>query len=196
VLPVATILLAAGNSSRLGQPKQLLPFGRSTLLRHSAETALAAALGPVIVVLGAVEERCRRTLFGLPVIIRANLAWQEGMGSSIATGMQAVRESEHRAAIIMLCDQPAITSSVLRALAEHQRATGKSIVATQYDGTLGPPVLFSADHFPQLRLLNGREGAKSLFQNQPDLGSVTCPEAALDIDTEKDLVFNIVDRSV
>lgn len=186
-LPVATILLAAGNSNRLGQPKQLLPFGRSTLLRHAAETALAAALGPVIVVLGAVEKRCRETLFGLPVTIIANPGWQEGMGSSIAVGMQTIGETSHRAAIIMLCDQPAITPGVLRSLAQHQRSTGQSIVASQYGGTLGPPTLFTAEHFSQLRLLRGDRGAKPLFENRPGLSSVACPEAALDIDTEDDL---------
>jgi molybdenum cofactor cytidylyltransferase len=187
VLPIATILLAAGSSSRLGQPKQLLPFGRSTLLRHAAETALAATFGPVIVVLGAGEAGCRETLFGLPLTIVVNRTWQEGMGSSIAIGMQAVGESSHRAAIIMLCDQPAITPGVLRALEEQQRTTGKSIVASQSGGTLGPPALFTANYFPQLRLLRGQKGAKSLFQNQADLSSLACPEAALDIDTENDL---------
>ncbi len=187
MLSVATILLAAGGSTRLGRPKQLLPFGRSTLLRHAAETAVAAGLGPVIVVLGAVEEACRETVFGLPVTIVANPTWQDGMGSSIAAGMSAIGETSHRAAIIMLCDQPAITPGVLRSLAEHQRTTGKSIVAAQYGGTLGPPALFAAKHFPQLRLLRGHQGAKSLFQNQSELSPLACPEAAWDIDTEEDL---------
>lgn len=187
MLPVATILLAAGGSSRLGEPKQLLPFGRDTLLRHLAEIALAAELGPVIVVLGAVEERCRKTLSGLPVTVVANPAWEEGMGSSIAVGMEAVGEASHRAALIMLCDQPAITHDHLCALEQHQRSTGKSIVASRYSDTLGPPAVFTAHHFPQLRLLRGREGAKSLFQNQSDFSAIACPEAALDIDTKNDL---------
>lgn len=89
----------------------------------------------------------------------------------------------------MLCDQPAITPVMLRSLEEHQKTTGKSIVASQHGGTLGPPALFTADHFPQLRLLHGRHGAKSLFQNQPDLTSLACPEAAWDIDTEHDLAL-------
>jgi molybdenum cofactor cytidylyltransferase len=189
VLSVATILLAAGSSSRLGQPKQLLPFGETTLLRYAAKTALAAALGPVIVVLGAVEKQCRETLSGLPVTIVSNSNWEEGMGSSIATGMRAVGKILHRAVIIMLCDQPAITARLLRSLAEHQRSVGKSIVASHHGDNLGPPALFTADHFPQLRLLRGRHGARSLFQNQPDLSSLACPEAALDIDTENDLAF-------
>jgi molybdenum cofactor cytidylyltransferase len=187
VLPVATILLAAGNSSRLGRPKQLLPFGRSTLLRHAAETAIAAALGPVTVVLGAVEQPCRDTLSGLPITIVVNAAWQEGMGTSIARAMQGIGETSHRAALIMLCDQPAITPGVLRSLDQHQRTTGKSIVASQWDATLGPPALFTAEHFPQLRLLQGHQGARSLFQNPAILSSLVCPEAALDIDVEEDL---------
>lgn len=185
--PVAIILLAAGNSARLGQPKQLLPFGRTTLLRHAAETAVAASLGPVIVVVGAVEERCRQALLGLPVMIVANPAWEDGMGGSIAAGMSAIDETSHRAAIIMLCDQPAITPVMLRSLEEHQRTTGKSLVASQYGGTLGPPAFFTADYFPRLRLLHGREGAKSLFQDQSDLSSLARPEAAFDIDIEDDL---------
>jgi molybdenum cofactor cytidylyltransferase len=187
VLPVAIILLAAGSSSRLGQPKQLLPYDGSTLLRHSAETALATALGPVIVVLGAAEEKCRQTLLGLPVTIVSNPAWREGMGGSIAVGMQAVDETSHRAVIIMLCDQPAVTPAVLLSLDQHQQATGKSIVASQYEGTLGPPVLFTATHFAKLRRLHGPQGAKSLFQNHPDPGSINFPDAAWDIDTEDDL---------
>lgn len=195
MLSVAIILLAAGNSSRLGRPKQLLPFGESTLLRHAAETALASTLGPVLVVLGAVEEKCRETLCGLPVTIITNPAWHEGMGRSIAAGMQAVRESEHRATIIMLCDQPAITPDMLRSLAEHQRATGQAIVATQSGESLGPPALFTAPHFPQLRLLHGPQGARTLFQNQPALATISIPDAALDIDTEEDVARLIPEPS-
>jgi molybdenum cofactor cytidylyltransferase len=187
VLPVAIILLAAGDSSRLGRPKQLLSYGSGTLLRHAAEVALAAALGPVIVVLGAVEESCRETLLGLPVTIVSNPVWREGMGGSIAAGMQAVDETSYRAVIIMLCDQPAVTSEVLLSLDGRHRTTGKSLIASQYKDTLGPPALFAARHFPQLRRLHGAQGAKSLFQNHPDPGCITFPDAAWDIDTEDDL---------
>jgi molybdenum cofactor cytidylyltransferase len=186
-LPLATILLAGGNSSRLGQPKQLVPFGESTLLRHAAETTLAAGLGPVIVVLGAVDERCRETLADLPLTILVNSKWQEGMGTSISVGMKPVTETSNRGVIVMLCDQPAITPAHLRGLDEQGRATGKSIVASRYNGILGPPALFTAVHFSDLRQLQGAHGAKDLFRGQPNLGVVDCPEAALDIDTEADL---------
>jgi molybdenum cofactor cytidylyltransferase len=187
VLPIAIIVLAAGSSSRLGHPKQLLPFGHSTLLCHAANTALASALGPVVVVLGAAEEKCRQALTGLPVTIITNPSWEEGMGNSIASGMQAIAETSHRAAIIMLCDQPAITPKILQSLNEHQRTTGKSIVASAYDGTLGPPALFTAEYFPQLRSLFGQQGAKFLFRDSSALSSLSCPEGEFDIDSEDDL---------
>lgn len=191
MLTTAILLLAAGNSSRLGRPKQLLAYGHGTLLRHAAQTALDAALGPVVVVLGSIEPECREALLDMPVTIAPNPEWQQGMGTSIATGMQRVREVNHASVIIMLCDQPAITPGMLRALVLHQHDAGRSIVASRHgnEDTLGPPVLFAARHFTQLRHLKGHEGARTLFHQQPpgEVGFVLCPEAAFDIDTERDV---------
>jgi molybdenum cofactor cytidylyltransferase len=165
----------------------LLPFRGKTLLRHAAETALAAQLGPVIVVLGFEDAACREALHGLPLTIVENSRWREGMGGSIAAGLQAIDESTHRAVIVMLCDQSAVTSEVLHTLDAEQRTTGKSIVASGYGGTVGPPALFTSDRFPELRALSGHHGAKSLFQDAAELSVVDCPEAALDIDLPADL---------
>lgn len=188
----AILLLAAGNSSRLGRPKQLLPCSRGTLLRHAAQTALDAMLGPLVVVLGAIEPECREALLGMTLTIAPNPQWEQGMGTSISTGMQRVRECEHASVIIMLCDQPAISPGTLRTLVNHQQGSGCSIVASRHgeDGTLGPPALFTARHFSQLRLLKGHEGARTMFHQQPpgELDFVPCPEAALDVDTEADLI--------
>jgi molybdenum cofactor cytidylyltransferase len=186
MLSTAVILLAAGCSSRLGRPKQLLSYGKHTLLRHAADTAVAARLGPVIIVLGAVEDECRAEVAGLPVTTVSNPTWEEGMGSSIAVGARHLDEARCRAAIIMLCDQPGITPAMLCALASDHCRTGKSMVASSCERVLGPPALFAAQHFPQLRSLRGSEGARSLFQNAADISSVACPEAAWDIDTEAD----------
>ncbi len=188
MLSIPTILLAAGESKRLGHPKQLLPWGGSTLLRHTAETALASALGPVIVTLGAVELPCRQALYGLPVAVVTNPHWQEGMGGSIAAGMQLVTETLHRAVIILLCDQPAITPANLRALAQHQLASEASVVPCRFGPSLGPPVLFTSSHFSELRLLHGPQGARHLFQHAEAMqNAFPCAEAAWDIDTEGDL---------
>jgi molybdenum cofactor cytidylyltransferase len=186
MLPTAIILLAAGCSSRLGRPKQLLPYGKHTLLRHAADTAVSAGLGPVMVVLGAVEDKCRAELSGLPVTIVCNPAWNEGMGGSIAVAARQLDEAQCRAVIVMLCDQPGVTAGVLCALARYHRHMDRSIVASRCDSILGPPALFAARHFSQLRRLRGSEGARSLFQTEPGTSSLVCPEAAWDIDTEAD----------
>src|SRR5580692_2476743 len=108
---VALILLAAGPSTRLGQPKQLLPFRGRSLLRHAAETALASSCRPVVVVLGASAERMKSELTDLPVMIAVNSGWESGMGSSIRAGLEALTNGKNAdagvgAVVIMVCDQP------------------------------------------------------------------------------------------
>ena len=185
-LPIATLLLAAGSSSRLGEPKQLVRFGESTLLRHAAEIALSAALGPVYVVLGCHEAACRDTLADLAVEIVSHPGWAEGLGSSIAAGMRHIDESRHRAALLLLSDQPLLTSADLQSLA--RLLPGPEIVATDHGGAMGPPALFAAALFPALRALRGPEGAKSLLRDSTALASIPCPRAAIDIDTPADVV--------
>jgi molybdenum cofactor cytidylyltransferase len=182
------ILLAAGGSARLGQPKQLLPWKGGTLLSSAAGVALESGLGPVVAVLGASEKECRRALTGLPLRIVVNPAWSEGMGGSISAGMEAFRDDQLHGMLIMLCDQPNVTASTLRALDHHQRTTGAKMVASRYSGTLGPPALFTSPLFPRLIQLRGAAGAKSLFEDLEALESLAAPEAAFDIDTPADLV--------
>ena len=180
------ILLAAGGSTRLGRPKQLLPWENGTLLRSATLTAIDSGMGPVVVVLGDAEEECRATVAELPVRIAVNSAWREGMGGSISTGMDAFRDDDLSRVLIMLCDQPGVSAAALRALSEHQQFTGAKIVASRYSGTLGPPALFASALFPRLLGLRGPAGAKSLFGGT-DVESLPLPEAALDIDTPADL---------
>ena len=184
---IGIILLAAGGSARLGQPKQLLPWKGGTLLSSAAGTALESALGPVVAVLGASGKECRRTLAGLPLRIVLNPAWREGMGGSISAGMEAFRDDQLRGILIILCDQPDVTASTLRALDRRQRTTGAKMVASRYSGTLGPPALFTSPLFPRLIQLRGAVGAKSLFDDAQALESLPVPEAAFDIDTPADL---------
>ena len=179
------ILLAAGESKRFGQPKQLFRFRGRTLLRHAAETALTARLGPVITVLGAEEHRCREALSGLPITIVVNPLFREGMGTSIAIGARSL--TDENAAIITLCDQPDVTAATLESLHNRHQQTGANIVAAHYQGTNGPPALFARIYFPQLRKLSGPAGAKALIIREPNLVSIDCPEAALDLDTPLDL---------
>ena len=130
---IALILLAAGASTRLGRPKQLLGFRGRSLLRHAAETALASVCRPVVVVLGALADRLQTELTALPVTVALNPAWAEGMAKSIRAGLKEVSSKTPGpdAVVIMLCDQPLITAGMLDQLVSMHRSSGMGIVASE-----------------------------------------------------------------
>ncbi|ALD21229.1 NTP transferase domain-containing protein [Hymenobacter sp. DG25A] len=181
----AILLLAAGSSSRLGQPKQLLPYAGKSLLRRAAETAVAADLGPVIVVTGALHEELLPELDGLPVTVTHNLDWARGMGSSIKAGLVAADAlGPVTSVLIMLCDQPLITPELLRYLQQAQQQSPLPIMATAYAGTSGVPVLFAPQMVPLLRAMPDEAGARQLLHQHPEwIATVAFPAAALDVDT-------------
>ena len=180
------VLIAAGESRRLGAPKQLLPWAGYTLLRHAALTALEADLGPVAVVLGSNEATCRAALEGLPLEISHNPDWPSGMGGSIAAGVRALQGNSLEAVIVMLCDQPFVTATTLRELKGEWRRGGCEVVATQAGEILGPPALFSSERFHRLLELHGHQGARSILRDDPSLRCIEFPEAAIDVDTAED----------
>jgi molybdenum cofactor cytidylyltransferase len=188
---VGLILLAAGGSSRLGRPKQLLDYEGQPLLRRAVETALASQCFPVIVVLGAEAEACAAMLEGLGGSLRlvVNADWKEGLSSSIRTGLTVLeKENSHiAAAILSVADQPHLTAGLLDSLIEHHRFTGKKIIAAQYAGVPGPPALFDLSLFPQLKTLSGDEGARRVLQENPgEVVLVPFPAGSLDVDTPED----------
>lgn len=182
----ALMILAAGASTRLGRPKQLLPFRGRSLLRHAAETALNSVYRPVVVVLGAFADQLQPELAALPVTVAINPAWAEGMASSIRTGLREVA-SPPDAVVIMLCDQPLVTAAMLDQLINIHRAEKRGIVASAYEGTLGVPALFSRKYYPELGLLEGDQGAKRIIvKHENDLARISLPEAAFDVDRVED----------
>ena len=186
----AIILLAAGASTRLGRPKQLLKFRGKTFLRHSIETALASVGRPVIVVLGANAEQITPEAEGLPVTSIANPQWQEGMASSIRAGLNAAtgQINSPRSVILMLCDQPFVTAAFLNQLAAVHQAGGYRIVAAEYGGGGGVPALFDRSLFPELAALTGIQGAKPVIvRYAKESHWIQFPEAAIDIDYEEDV---------
>jgi molybdenum cofactor cytidylyltransferase len=191
----AVILLAAGNSIRMGVPKQLLDFGGQPLLRHAVETAQASGCDRTIVVLGANEGEIRPALDGLDVEIVVNERWAEGMGTSIQTGLRALENSDAGGAILTLADQPFVTSDFLRGLVDRYCQSGRPIVAAQYSGTAGVPVFFAREAFPLLMALKPAQGCKGVILGHPaDALLVDCPEAAMDIDTPEDYARAIGNR--
>lgn len=186
---VGLILLAAGGSSRLGWPKQLLPYRGRTLLRHAAETALYSLCRPVVVVLGAQTGRLRSELTGLEVLVADNPAWEQGMGASIRAGLTALETSspELVGVVLMLCDQPLITSDSLDALVQSHSDTGSPLVASEYGGTRGVPAFFSRALFPELRALPDAQGAKPILaRHAAETVALPLPAGVWDVDTAAD----------
>jgi molybdenum cofactor cytidylyltransferase len=187
---IAGILLAAGGSSRMGEPKQLLIYKGKTLLRRAAETLIHSACGPVAVVLGAEIEQSKNEIKDLPVRLAFNENWQAGMSSSIKTGLEYLLQTdpEISAVVITLCDQPNVASSHIDKLAAKFRETKKSIVAARYDNVIGVPALFDRGLFDELLKIKGDKGAREIIAKYSDaLTTIPLPEAALDIDTKADL---------
>ncbi len=184
------VILAAGASTRMGAPKQLLELDGRPLVVRAAEAALASPAWPVVVVLGAHAESIRPALARLPVLIADNPAWAEGMAASIRAGIATLRQFSRGldAAVIALCDQPAFSAATIATLVAAQRATGRSIVAARYGGRHGAPALFLRAHFPALGALTGEEGARALLNDDPArVAAVDLPELALDLDTPADV---------
>lgn len=183
--PVALLLLAAGASTRMGQPKQLLPYHGRTLLRHAAETAANSGCIPRVLVTGALHAELLLEVAGLEFSVVRNEDWATGMGSSIAVGL-AELEAHHpnlAAVVVMLCDQPLLTPEVLQQLKQQFFSTGQPVVATAYAGIRGVPALFGRTVFAELRNLNGAGGARELLQRYAHLPTVAFAGGALDVDT-------------
>ncbi len=186
----AVIVLAAGGSTRLGRPKQLLPYKDTTLLAHAAGTALAARVGPVLVVLGHDSTAMQEALAGLDVDTVVNQSWAEGMGMSVRTGIAAIEKKWPglRAVLLMTCDQPLVPPGTLRELVESVLTSTKRIAACAYGGSAGVPAAFARKFFPDLLKLTGDRGARVLILTRADeVRTFPCPEAELDVDTEADI---------
>jgi molybdenum cofactor cytidylyltransferase len=187
---VGAVILAAGASTRIGVPKQLLQFGGETMLRRAASVALKAGCRPVVVVTGANAAASREALRGLDVQEAENQQWESGISSSVRVGIEALvtANPQTAAVLLMLCDQPFVTREIITQLVAAHRDTGRSIVASRYGGSYGVPALFGKVHFAELATLEGAAGAKQVIQKHlPKVHLLPFPEGEIDIDTPDDL---------
>lgn len=185
----AVIILAAGQSSRLGEPKQLLKYQNKTLLQHAIDTAKQTSIEPIIVVLGSNADTILKEIETSAIHVVKNDNWQSGMASTIRCGIQESQmlDAAIEAAILMVCDQPFVTRDLLSSLIKKQEETDKPIIASQYGDTIGTPALFSKQFFAQLMDLSGDTGAKKIMMQHSDLvDTVSFPQGGIDIDTIDD----------
>lgn len=192
-MSVAALILAAGESRRLGQPKQLLTYHSETLLVRAIRLAYEAGASPVLAVLGAYFEVICASIQLDPAILVHNDRWQEGIASSIHEGLRALDACAPQApgVLLMSCDQPRLAANYLRALIDAFTAqTSPAIAASSYAGVYGVPAIFPRDTFTELGALRGDKGARSIIERKP------CPVIAIefaggevDIDSPEDLAL-------
>jgi molybdenum cofactor cytidylyltransferase len=183
------LILAAGSSSRMGKSKQLLPIGPETLLSHTVKVALALNLIHNIVVLGSEEKRHQAVLSDHNIQVASNPAWNRGMGSSLKVGLKSILSAipELTGIVILVCDQPYLTTDHLRKLIEKHQHGENFIVASRYKGISGVPVVFAKKYFTALLQLSDEQGAKIVIEKNPnDVALVDFEHGEIDLDTPED----------
>lgn len=186
---IGIILLAAGESKRMGSPKQLLDIDGKSLLRRTAEVALATDCYPVVMVIGANKAQIAPEIIDLPLTVIDNPMWHEGMSSSVKMGMAGLYMTykDVEAVLMLVCDQPYVSVSLLERMIEVYRAKKPPIVACKYGEEIGVPALFDRKLFDELLTLSGDKGAKPIVMNHLDEAYLVTFEAgSIDLDTPED----------
>ncbi len=187
---ISAILLAAGESKRMGKPKQLMPLGRTSILAQTIDNYLNSEVNEVIVVLGHRAEEAKRIMAARPVKLAINPNYQQGMSTSIIAGLNMV-DSRARAVVIALGDQPFIDSQTLNRLIDEFYNHDKGIVIPVYRGRRGHPVIFAIRYKDELFRLKGDIGGREIIDRYPDdvlEVAVNCEGIYIDIDTNKQLL--------
>ena len=184
---VAGILLAAGTSSRMGSNKLLFELGGESVLRGAARRALAAGVSPLLVVLGHEAERAEQELAGLPCRVVINPGYEQGINSSLKTGVSAV-PAEAQAAVVMLADMPFVTPEMLAGLIARFRSSEAPLVISDYEGVHAPPMLYDRSLFGELLTMTGEGCGRQVVKRHRDEAEVlSWPVSALaDLDVPED----------
>ncbi len=186
---IGIIILAAGESKRMGSPKQLLDIEGKSLIRRTAEVALATDCYPVVLVIGANKTQIAPEIIDLPLTVIDNPMWHEGMSSSVKMGLAGLYMTykDVEAVIMLVCDQPYLSVSLLERMVEIYQAKKAPIVACKYGNQVGVPALFDRKLFEELLNLTGDKGAKPVLMNHLDETHLITFEAGIvDLDTPEE----------
>ena len=185
---VSAILLAAGESKRMGKPKLLMPFGRSTILEQTVDNLLNSKVSEVIVVLGYKAEEAMPKITAKPVKIAINPVYHQGMSTSIIAGLNLI-DDRGEAVMLVLADQPFVDSKIINELVQQFYAHKKGIVIPTYQGRRGHPIIFTIKYKTELLGLKGDTGGRQIIEKHPDdilEVAVDSPGINIDIDTISD----------
>ena len=196
------LILAAGSSSRMGTPKQLLKLQGKSLLKRAIETVLSIQKLPNLVVLGAFADQIQGELddYDIPFII--NQDWSQGMGTSLRAGVQELHNqySTLEAVLVMLCDQPFVSERLLKQIITTYQEKQAKVVASVYNDILGVPALFDQSLFEELLNTSPEVGARKILEKYDAIAEkVPFPEGKLDVDTPEDyqkLLEHFSDKSI
>ncbi len=193
---ICTMILAAGESRRMGRPKLLLPIGGKSMIETLVDEVLRSKSDRTVVVLGAEKEKIDRILSKRPVARVFNTRYREGMLSSIQTGFEAVPDKAE-AVLVCLGDQPLIPFFVLDRLIEAYKDTRKGIILPVYKESRGHPILIDMKYKPEIKRISPNIGLKALVHNHPrDVleVEVNAPQILKDIDKPEDYIRELKEK--
>ncbi len=191
---ISAIVLAAGESKRMGKLKQLMPLGDSTIVEQTIDNLLNSKVNEVIIVLGHKAEEVMKAIVARPVKVIVNPFYQQGMGTSIVTGLNLVSD-EAQAVMLALGDQPFVDSQTINKLVDEFNSHNKGIAIPVYQSRRGRPVIFAIGYKNELLALKGDIGGREIIDRHPDdvlEVAVNCEGVCVDIDTEES--YNLSSR--
>lgn len=187
---IPVLILAAGVSERMGEPKLLLEFQGNTLIGRAVDLGKNINPGRAAIVLGAYFDEYASAIGGKEINIIRNTSWRDGMGTSIACGLKEIIKQwpDSVGILIMLADQPLMTTEHLNDLILNFSSSGGIITATEYPGSKrGVPAIFPARCFEELRGLTKDKGARDMLNSKEvEVKTVSNPDIVFDIDTQED----------
>jgi molybdenum cofactor cytidylyltransferase len=186
---IGAVILAAGSSSRLGRPKQLVEYKNKTLLQHVIDSINPFHFNPKVLVLGANAGQIREAIHLNNVTVLDNDNWSEGIASSIRLGVtKSIELNESLESILfLLSDQPFVTPKLIEELINKHKNGEQGITACSYEENIGVPAIFRKTFFPQLLELTGDVGAKKIIaRNSEHVDSIIFKRGSFDVDTMED----------